>query len=396
MRAVDSLLREPDQFIRFVHASRRRSIWRAVKGLLKGGRLWLTALGRDLPGETSDKHRIKAADRLLGNAKLHRDLLAMYRARAAWLLRSESRPVLSVDWTGVVGPFYALSAGLCCVGRSVPLYSEVHLKARMETRAVHRRFLVRLKAVLPENCRPIIITDAGFYADWFDDVGKHGWDFIGRVRGRVHAFLGNAWVSVKTLYDRATRRPKNVGIVRMRKKQPVEFRMVLAAAPKSKGRHRFTRKGTIGGRTQDKKYRAQMTEPWLLATSLNSQSKFIVRTYSLRMQIEETFRDTKNHRYGWALGDCRSRSAKRLEVLLFIAALAYVLVEMVGRVAENQNIHHRFQANTVRNRRVLSLFFLGRLVLHSPDGELDATSLSQAFRDILNIVHAHGQLVVGG
>jgi hypothetical protein len=92
--------------------------------LLRGGRLWLAGLGRALPGSTSDKHRIKAVDRLLGNKGLQDDLLALYRARVTWLLRRINRPVLIVDSTGIRWPHYALTVALCCRGRALPLYSE--------------------------------------------------------------------------------------------------------------------------------------------------------------------------------------------------------------------------------------------------------------------------------
>ena len=391
MRAVENLLRRFEHCMHFVHARRREAVCRAVKGLLAGGRLWLTGLGRDLPGETSDKHRIKAVDRLLGNATLQRELLPMYRARARLLLGKGHRPVLVVDWTGVTTPFFILSAGLCCSGRTLPLYSEVHPKSVMATRAVHRAFLKRLKAVLPADCRPIIVTDAGFYSEWLDDVRKQGWDFVGRLRGRLNVRLSGAWVFIKTLYTRATKRPKNIGVVAVRKKGQREFRLVLSAAPKLKGRHRLTQKGTIGQRTNDHRYRAQKTEPWLLATSLSSNSKFIVRLYAQRMQIEETFRDTKNPRYGWALRDCRSRCAKRLEVLLFICALAFALVATIGRAAEKKNLHHRFQANTVRSRRVLSWFFLGVLVLRRTDSEFSDQCLSRALRCLQDLSSYHGR-----
>ena len=41
------------------------------------------------------------------------------------------------------------------------------------------------------------------------------------------------------------------------------------------------------------------------------------------MQIEETFRDTKNHRFGWSLGDVRLSTPQRTAVLLTLAALAF-------------------------------------------------------------------------
>lgn len=379
MRALATLHRAFEQSIPFVHASRRKALWRAVRGLLRGGRLWLTGLGRDLPGETSDKHRIKAVDRLLGNRKLQQELPALYRARAAALLARIPRPVLVVDWTGIDSPFYVLSVALCCEGRAVPLYSEVHHHRELATPRVHERFLDVLATILPPRCRPIVLTDAGFCASWFEEVVRHHWDYVGRVRGRAHLDVAGRWVPPKALYAEATESPKDFGRVTLSRTYGLWVRLVLSAAPKPKGRKRLTRRGTRSQRTTDQRCRGQATEPWLLATSLTGSAASVVGLYGLRMQIEELFRDEKNHRHGWALRDLRCRSAARIEVLLFIAALAFTLAQAVGRAAEELQLHHRFQANTVRRRRVLSWFVLGRLVLERAAEEVDAWRVAQAF-----------------
>ena len=93
----------------------------------------------------------------------------------------------------------------------------------------------------------------------------------------------------------------------------------------------------------------------------------IVQLYSLRMQIEEYFRDLKNHRFGWSLEDVRCGSEKRLEVLLLIATLAMFIILLIGRMAEQLGHHRRYQSNTVSNRRVLSFFVLGSLILQRQD-----------------------------
>ena len=81
------------------------------------------------------------------------------------------------------------------------------------------------------------------------------------------------------------------------------------------------------------------------------------------MQIEEVFRDTKNHRFGWSFSHARSRSAQRYSVLFLLAALAGLVLTFVGLAAEHAQLHHRYQANTIRKRRVLSLFHLGKTIL---------------------------------
>jgi hypothetical protein len=60
-------------------------------------------------------------------------------------------------------------------------------------------------------------------------------------------------------------------------------------------------------------------EPWLLASSVGLQhlsAEAIAGLYSQRMRIEQSFRDTKNLRLGLGLEAARSRSGKRLEILL--------------------------------------------------------------------------------
>ena len=78
------------------------------------------------------------------------------------------------------------------------------------------------------------------------------------------------------------------------------------------------------------------------------------------MQIEETIRDLKNHRFGFALRYARTKCPERLEALLLVAALATLILWLLGLAAtERQWIRH-FQANTERRRPVLSTVFLGQ------------------------------------
>ena len=53
-----------------IHKARLSALVKVVQGLLTGGRLTLTALGRQLPTSAFVKHNIKCVDRLLGNVQL--------------------------------------------------------------------------------------------------------------------------------------------------------------------------------------------------------------------------------------------------------------------------------------------------------------------------------------
>jgi len=372
-----------------VHAKQWGALWRAVTGLVEGGQLWLTALGRSLPGATADKHRIKAADRLLGSAAIQRALPKIYAVLAAFLLRRIRRPVILIDWTGGgSSDFYILCATLCFRGRALPLWSRTFPVKRKCSPNAEREFLEQLVGLVPRHCCPILVTDAGFHTEWFDAVRSVGWDFVGRLRGRKKALRNHRLVQLEELHALAGRRPKCLGTCHLRSirnKTPRPFRLVLSAQPKVKGRHRITTLGTKGRNTADRQRSAAAREPLLLATSLTTQAKDIVATYRTRMQIEETFRDFKSHRYGWSLEDVRCRTPARVDVLLLIAALGTIAMHMVGLAARQQKLDRGLQANTQRKRPVFSTFFLAKLVvrrgLHAmiPDRLLLA-ALSQIHR----------------
>lgn len=346
-----------------VHLRRQAAVWRAVAGVLAGRQLNLTGLGRALSGRTTDKHRIKAVDRLFGNRALHGEIEMFYRALASWLLRGIRAPVIAVDWTGAGRHHYELSAKLCCDGRPLPLYSRVFPKHQLASRLAHRQFLLELAGIVPLDCKPILLTDAGFHFEWFREVAWLGWDYIGRVRGRSFAFYEDRWSAVKSLHRRAGRRSKDLGEAWLPLANPCEHRLVLSAQPESKGRKRWTRRGTVGRRAVDAKSAKSAAEPWLLATSLRSNSKFVVRAYGMRMQIEQAFRDRKSHRNGWNMHHVHTRSHQRLSVVILLASLAEVAVQLVGRAVASTCLARQFQANTVRSRRVLSFFCLGCLAL---------------------------------
>jgi hypothetical protein len=369
-----------------VHRRQREAVWRAVAGLVRGGKLWLTALGRALPGDTTDKHRIKAADRLLGNRGLHEKLPLLYQALVAWLLRRTSTPIVVIDWTALGPRHYALCAQMCFDGRTLPIYNRVWDKALQANRAKQHEFLRELAAILPKGCKPVIVTDAGFRSPWFDAVAALGWHFVGRVRNRLQARIDTRWIDVHSTHRIAGNRARNLGWVLVGRIQPRPYRLVLAPRPILKGRTRITRRGTKGRRTQDRRSSTGAREPWLLATSLRCNPAAVVQIYRLRMQIEQSFRDAKNHRYGWSLHHVGCKSAARLDILLLVAALAMNVTNAVGRAAMHAGLSRHFQANTLQTRRVLSCFVLGLLVLNSPSVALAPSAFAKSWREIPRVI----------
>ena len=77
------------------------------------------------------------------------------------------------------------------------------------------------------------------------------------------------------------------------------------------------------------------------------------------MQIEETIRDLKNPSFGFVLRYARTKRPERLEALLLVAALATLILWLMGLAAAHRQWIRHFQANTERRRPVLSTVFLG-------------------------------------
>lgn len=371
MRALEILHARLSDRLGFVHATRWRALWRVVTALVVGRCLWLTALGRALPGGARPKHAIKAVDRLLGNRLLYRERFAIAAAIAGFALRDLSRPIILVDTVELQKRVIAATAALAYDGRAFPLWSTKVRSYKMSAAEI-RRFLRELGRVLPVDSKPVLVTDAGFETPWLAEVEKRGWDYVARVRGQVHVRHRGEWQGLDKIRALATNRAKNLGQVQLRRQSPVHRRMVLSKLPTPRHRQVKTRTGPSRD-TNYYVYRANAYEPIVAVTSLPCCARSVVEIYALRMQIEETFRDLKNHRWGWSLRHCGTRSRQRLEILFLVAAIAALVQQLVGMAAEAQGLHRSHQANTER-RRVLSIFVLGSLVLNDAHGTLPSES----------------------
>jgi hypothetical protein len=111
----------------------------------------------------------------------------------------------------------------------------------------------------------------------------------------------------------------------------------------------------------------------------------VVRLYRARMQIEEAFRDLKSARFGLALGYQRTGKADRLAMLLLIAALAMMVLWLIGMVARQRNLSRHYQANTERRRGVLSVIFLAMRVIDRGGQTFTMAQLASAWRCIQDL-----------
>lgn len=200
-----------------VHKRLCKTLFSAVEALTRCKQLSITSLGRSLHRPISIKHSIKCMDRLFANSSLYQKRMTIYKALAHRLLHNNYRPVIIVDWSGLTpcGAFHFLSASVAIDGRSLTLYSEAYPLKKYASLETHLSFLKTLLQILPEHCKPTIITDAGFRNNWFSAVSGLGWDFVGRVRqktlySREHQ---HQWFPIKTLYRYASEKTCFIGRV---------------------------------------------------------------------------------------------------------------------------------------------------------------------------------------
>lgn len=374
----------------FVHRGRLAAMVKIVDGVVHGGKATLAELGRGIRNNTLEKHNVKCADRLIGNRHLAGERLSIYRALAHWLLSTVPRPWIIVDWSDVeLGHgFLMLKAAVPVGGRAISIYEEVHPLKRYNSPKTHRRFLERLAAVVPAHCLPIIITDAGFRGPWFRAVESLGWDWIGRVRNVVKfSYDGTGgWRNTTSLYRTAGERPRSVGRCWLSRRTPYAcYLHVYKSFRRAPGRPRKRART----RPNEKRARRHARQPWLLATSLSPRhwtARRVVRAYEKRMQIEETFRDLKSHRWGYGLQYARSGSSERLANLLLVTTLAVAATWLAGLAAKAKDWARHFQANTVKHRAVLSVFFLGRRMLKSTRLSLQRADLWDAADELPALV----------
>lgn len=322
-----------------IHAKRRESLALLAQAG-HADELTLIGISRNLPATTSIRHRIKRCDRLLGNRKLSTELLSIYTALAHRFIAPGSRPPIIIDWSDLLEDqsVHMLRAAVMVQGRAMLLYEEVHPQKDYAKPKVHRHFLQRLASILPPLCSPVIVTDAGFRAAWFKLVDKLNWGWIGRIRNRDMVRPSSSdepWLGCKTLYSKANRHAKDLGAFDYVRSNPVACRLVLVKRA-SKGRHRKTLAGKSCRSRSSLKSAASQIEPWLLAVAPNLSeltASEVVALYGGRMQIEQTFRDLKNPRWGLALSHTQTRCPKRLAVLLIIAALVIYALWIIGLAA---------------------------------------------------------------
>jgi hypothetical protein len=356
-----------------MHALRSRVLLRAVEALVAGRRLTLIDVARSWPGAERVRAPLKAFDRLLSNRHLHAERERIYADMARWLLRGE-RPVIVIDWSDLKEDrrWCLLRAAVPIGGRTLPVLDMVFDGKEQGAPAAEKRFLLRLKRLVPETVRPILVTDAGFRRPWFLAVSEIGWHWVGRLRNTTLVKpvdvpdRNEEWVPSRALHVLADSTPRDLGLMDTVRSAPWICRLVMyARAARGRKHHNRRDRTQVARSSASRKAAAREREPWLIVASPDLESlsaRQLVALYARRMQIELSFRDLKSHRYGQGFEDSLTRSGARIEILLLVNALAAFASWLAGMACEAAGLAHWFWPARSK-RKLYSTLRLGREAL---------------------------------
>jgi hypothetical protein len=248
----------------------------------------------------------------------------------------------------------------------LPIYREVFGLNELKGRA--DKFIEGLSSCIPAEKKVLLIMDAGFGDEWFDAVSNKNWYWLVRARGKKFIKLSDAsdWVDARECYDLAEVRAKEYKNAYITKNSQRPCRIILkASTSESISKRKRPEKLPRNYNSANGNYQKSNKEPWVLATNLpdSHNTTKIVNYYKKRMQIEESFRDIKSHQFGLSARYIRSVSVYRWSVAMLLAAIVQVTLWLIGVIGHHQGMQSYFQANTVKDKKVFSYFFLGQLIV---------------------------------
>jgi hypothetical protein len=346
-----------------IHSSRIKALSEVVTATIHTKKLQLTSIGRAIDLPIQERSGIQKVNRLLKNKHLLLERAFIASKVAGLLIGGKKRPEIIVDWSKYPNSKDGvMRASLSVEGRAITIYEERWLFKWMGRIKRQKKFLDGLKKVLADDCEPIIVTDAGFYNDWFKYVLKLGWHFVGRIRNvkKYRPHKDAPFKPCKILFKQATTTPKSLGEMQLTEGNPLLCHFYLVKLPPKK-RKALMKNGKIKRDKDSKAYSRSYREPWLIVSSIKgaTAAKKVIGIYKKRMTIEEAFRDLKSSKYGLSLEQGTTKKKNRRDILLLVAMIAGLIAWLIGKVGEEKQLHLQFQSNSIKKRRVLSFFYLG-------------------------------------
>jgi len=314
------------------------AIW--VASAMRVERISLANIGRRMHGRA--KHQIKRAYRFCANERI--ETADAMRGIVKRLLKHRHKPLLvALDWVDIRG-FQTLVVLIVPArsGRSTPLCWASCVRQTYDGHKSRNSFeeslLTVLREMIPRSIKVVILADRGFgRCALAAFLRQQQFSYLIRiqpkVRVKLQGFEGN-------LLDY----PLCKGVAKVLK--DVAYRSDGAVRQNIVIRWR-------------KDLPAKRDECWFLMTDLNGTAQQLCQLYGKRMTIEQLFRDHKSKRNGWSLRDTQLTTPDRLDRLLLVLAIAYLLLCGIGLIARQT---HAPAAWSSSSKNSCSLFLIGLLM----------------------------------
>jgi len=310
-----------------------------VASAMRVERISLANIGRAMKGMV--KHQIKRCWRFCANDRVE-VADAMRGVLKRVLKKRKKKLLISFDWTDIKN-FQTLVASVVFKGRSTPICwasCPKHVYDGHRSRnAFEESLLLVLRSMIPRPVRVILLADRGFgRTELARFCQNHNFSYVIRIQPNVH-------VQSDGFTGKLMDYPIHKGICKLlrsvayRQHDPVTQNIVI----------RWVRD-----------LPPRRDECWFLMSDLRAGAAQISRLYGRRMTIEELFRDHKNKRNGWSLRDTKMTRSERLDRLLLILAIAYLLLCGLGLIALQNGVPGDWSSST---RNECSVFTIGRIML---------------------------------
>jgi hypothetical protein len=309
-----------------------------VASALRVERASLANLGRAMVGKA--KHQIKRAWRFCANERVE-TADAMRGALKRLLKKRKKKLVVSLDWTDLKG-LQTLVASAAFKGRSVPLCwascTKHDYDGHRSRNAFEESLLRVLRSMVPTRAKVILLADRGFgRTELARFCQEQGFSYVVRIQPNVQ-------VRCASFVGKLLDHPVHKGVCKLLKS--VAYRSHHAVTQNIVVRW-------VRGLPE------RRDECWFLMTDLSAGPAQISDLYARRMTVEQLFRDQKNKRNGWSLRDTKIARPDRLDRLLLVLAIAYLLLCGLGLLASGGKCRDW----TAASRNDCGVFVIGRIML---------------------------------
>lgn len=340
-----------------IRLSQAKTLAALVAAAMGVQRISLANIGRAMEGAA--KHQIKRCWRFCANERVE-TADAMRGIVARLLKKRQKKLLLALDWVDIKG-FQTLMACTILKGRSIPIAwasTTNHVYDGYRSRnAFEEALLLVLRDMIPRNIQVVIIADRGFGRTALASFcQQQGFGYLIRIQPKVS-------VRLKGFYGKLLDYPVYKGIAKVLRR--VSYRSDAAV----------TQSVVIRWR---KSLPSKRDECWFLMTDQPGTAEQLCQLYGRRMTIEQWFRDDKSKRNGWSLRDTKITKADRMDRLLLILAIAYLLLCGVGIIAKAT--HRPSQWCSTNRPGECSIYTIGMIMLQ----KMDVTP-PQAFAAVLEL-----------